>query len=133
MCVVYEILFFIVSGCLKLECGEKEIKQVVALSPKNYSILLNDNGEIKKQKGIPKNCVKNMLSHGHYYNSVVNNRGGVAHFKKIVSKNHVVHTAELRKVMLTSMDLKRHFLENPRQPSMAFGHYSLVESEELAA
>ena len=113
--------------------SEKEIKQVVALSPKNYSVLLNDNGEIKKQKGIPKNCVKNMLSHGHYYNSVVNNRGGVAHFKKIVSKNHVVHTAELRKVMLTSMDLKRHLLDNSHQPSMAFGHYSLVESEELAA
>ena len=62
-----------IPGLMKDEMNGKIIKEFIGLRSKMYSIkLFEDETEIKKAKGIPKNVVKNEIKHESYFNSLMN-------------------------------------------------------------
>ena len=58
---------------MKDELGEKIMVEFAGLRAKTYSCLMNEDREIKKNKGTKKCIVKGKLRHQYYKNCVLNN------------------------------------------------------------
>ena len=96
-----------VIGLMKDELGGKIMTEFVALRPKPYSYLMDDDSEAKKAKGTKKCVIKRMLKSLHYKDCLMNNKVVLKSQQRFKSERHNVYTEEVNKIELSSNDDKR--------------------------
>ena len=96
-----------VIGLMKDELGGKIVTEFVALRPKNYSYLMDDDSEAKKAKGTKKCVIKRMLRFLDYKGCLLNNEIILKSQKRFKCERHNVYTEEFNKIALSSNDDKR--------------------------
>ena len=79
----------------------------VALTPKAYSYLTDDNNAYKKDKGIQKCVIKRILKFNSYKDCLFNNKPILKSRQTLTSEAHKVYTKETNKIALRSNDDKR--------------------------
>ena len=70
-----------IPGLFKDELGEKIIIEVVAIRPKTYAYLIDDDIEHKKAKGTKKYTIKQDIMFGNYTDCLLNNKIFIDHNK----------------------------------------------------
>ena len=113
-------------GVFKDETNGRPAVEYVALKPKMYSLLLNENEDTSKctAKGIKKSFVRKNLRHKSYVNCLKSEETTYASFYTIKSRNHQVRTKKTTKRCLCSFDDKR-YIEKDNHKTLAFGHYKI--------
>ena len=96
-----------VIGLMKDELGGKIITEFVALRPKTYSYLTDDDKNVKKAKGTKKCVIKRILKFNDYKNCLFKNEIILKSQQRFKSEAHCVYTEEIDKVALSSNDDKR--------------------------
>ena len=96
-----------VIGLMKDELGGKIMTEFVALRPKTYSYLMDDDSEAKKAKGTKKCVIKRMLRFLDYKGCLLNNEIILKSQKRFKCERHNVYTEEFNKIALSSNDDKR--------------------------
>ena len=112
-----------VLGKMKDECIGQRPTEFVGLKPKMYSLLVG-NKEKRVGKGIPKFVLQNTITHNDYLIALYNNVRNIEESVRISSKNHKLHTENIRKVTLNAFDVKRHILDDG-VATLAYGHYQI--------
>ena len=77
---------------------------------KMYCLQSVADSQIVKAKGVPF-CLRRSLGPQTYHEAIFNNSITQGTYNKIVSYNHVLHTAVNRKRLLTLLDFKRYWLK----------------------
>ena len=96
-----------IPGLFKDELGEKIIIEVVAIRPKTYAYLIDDDIEHKKAKGTKKYIIKQDIMFGNYTDCLLNNKNIYRSQQIFKSYNHDVYTEDANKTALNSNDDKR--------------------------
>ena len=96
-----------VIGLIKYELGGKIMTEFVALIPKTYSYLMDDNSEGKKPKGTKKCVIKTMLQFLDYKDCLMNNKVTLKSQQRFKSERINVYTEEVNKIASSSNDDKR--------------------------
>ena len=96
-----------IPGLFKDELGEKIIIEVVAIRPKTYAYLIDDDIEHKKAKGTKKYIIKQDIMFGNYTDCLLNNKNIYRSQQIFKSYNHDVYREEVDKIALSSNDDKR--------------------------
>ena len=96
-----------VIGLMKDEFGGKIKIKFVALRPKTYFYLMDDNSEAKKAKGTKKCLIKRTLKFPDYKDCLLNNEIMLKSQQRFKSERHIVYTEEINKIALSSNDDKR--------------------------
>ena len=114
-----------VIGMWKYETGGIPITDFISLRPKMYSYKINDGTCVKKIKGIPKSCVRDILF-DDYYNILFNNHSTshITSFNTIRSFRHELYTYNVTKICLSNNDDKRVILDD-KIHTLPYGHYRL--------
>ena len=81
--------------------------EFVALRPKAYAYLMEDNSEHKKAKGTKKCVIKRELMFENYKDSLFNDEIILKSQQRFKSDHHKVYTEEVNKIALSSNDDKR--------------------------
>ena len=81
--------------------------EFVALRPKKYSYLMDDESETKKAKGTNKFVMKRRLKVNNYKYCLLNNEIVLKSQQRFKSERHDVYTEEINKIALSSSDQKR--------------------------
>ena len=95
-----------VIGLMKDQIGGKIMTKFIALRPKTYSYLRNDDREVKKDKGTKKYVIR-ILKYPDYENCLSNNKVILKSQQRFKSEAHNVCTEEVNKIALGSNDDKR--------------------------
>ena len=77
---------------------------LIALRPKTYSYLMDDDSEVKKAKGTKKCVIKKALKLNIYKNCLLNNKVIQESQQRFKSKLHDVYSEEVNKIALSSND-----------------------------
>ena len=96
-----------VIGLMKDELGGKIMIELVALRPKTYSYLVDDDSEAKKTKGTQKYVIKRMLKFPDYKDCLLNNEFILKSPQRFKSERHHAYTEEINKIVSSSNDDKR--------------------------
>ena len=96
-----------VIGLMKDELGGKIMTKFVALPPKTYSYLIDDDSEAKKAKGTKKCVIKKVLKFNDYKDCLLKNEIVLKSQQRFKSERHNVYTEEINKIALSSNDDKR--------------------------
>ena len=91
----------------KDELGGKIITEVIAIRPKTYAHLTDDDIEHKKAKGTKKCVIKREIMFKNYTDFLLNNKNVYRSQQRFKSYNHDVYTEEVNKIALSSNDDKR--------------------------
>lgn len=113
---------------MKDELGGRRMVEWIALAPKMYSFLTEDDINCKKAKGIPGDHVKNRLKHQDYKDilfGLEKDHSVTACY--IQSKNQKLYTIEQTKIGLTNHDSKRVMIDDGTYQCLSYGHYRLNE------
>ena len=83
--------------------------EFVALRPKTYSYLMDDDSEAKKAKGTKKYAIKKILKFkfNDYKDCLLKNEIVLKSQQRFKSETHNVYTEEINKIALSSNDDKR--------------------------
>ena len=93
---------------MKEELGGKIITEFVALRPKTYSYLTDDDKNVTRAKGTKKKCViKRILKFNDYKNCLFKNKIILKLQQRFKSEVHFAFTEEINKISLSSNDDKR--------------------------
>ena len=103
---------------MKDETGGVAINKFVALKPKKYSFLVNNN-EYEKAKDVNKNVVAT-ISHNEYKDVLLNKKCVRYSVNRTQSKNDGIETYEINKISLSCFDDKG-YIENKRYGGLALG------------
>ena len=106
-------------GKFKDESGGVRYMDWVFLRPKLYSLLTVDQKECNKAKGIIMSQAK--LTHTRYLDVLHDAQPQYVKQRRIGSTNHQLFTYEGSKLALSSLDDKRHWLDD--NTSVAYGHH----------
>ena len=85
--------------------------EFIRLEPKMYSVLVDDNSEHKKAKGVNKNAVAT-ISYNEYKNILSNNKCIRHSMIRIQSKDNRIGTYEINKISLSRFDDKIYIQNN---------------------
>ena len=96
-----------VPGLFKDKLGGKIIIEVVAIRPKTYAILTDDDNKHKKAKGTRKCVIKREITFKNYTDCLYNNKNVYRSQHRFKSYNHDVYTEEGNKMALSANDDKR--------------------------
>ena len=96
-----------VIGLFKDELGGRIMKEFCALRAKTYSYLMDDNSEVKKDKGTKKCIIKWELMFENYKSCLFNGEVILKSQQRFKSDHHEVYTEEVNKIALNSNDDKR--------------------------
>ena len=96
-----------VIGLMKNELGGKIMVEFVALRPKTYSYLMDDDSESKKTKGTKKCVRKKVLKLNDYIDCLLNKEIILKSQQRFKSESHNVYTQEVNKIALSSYDDKK--------------------------
>ena len=91
----------------KDKLGGKIMKEFCALRAKTYTYLMEDDSEMKKDKGVIRCIVKRRLMFENYKDSFFNNKTIMRLQLRFKSNHHNVYTEEVNKIALNSGDNKR--------------------------
>ena len=92
---------------MKDELGGEIITEFIALRPKTYSYL-TDNDEIdKKAKGTKKCIIKKMIKFDDYKKCLLNDKVILKSQQRFISNKHNVYTENVNKIVLSNNDDKR--------------------------
>ena len=83
------------------------MKEFVALRPKTYYYLMDDDSEYKKAKGRKKCVIKRILKFNDYKDCLLNNKTILISQQRCKSETHCVYTKEINEIALSSNDDKR--------------------------
>ena len=111
----------LVIGKMKDETAGVAIGEFVALKPKMYLFLV-DNNEHKEAKGVNKNVIAT-ISHNEYKDVLLNNRCTRHSVNRIQSKDHRIGTCKFNKISLSCFDDKI-YIQNNRYDGLALGYQS---------
>ena len=89
------------------ELGEKILIKFVALRPKTYSYLTDDNNNVKKAKGTKKCVMKRILKFNDYNDCLCNNEITLKPQERFKSEAYCVCTEETNKIARSSNDHRR--------------------------
>ena len=117
---IFDLVNKTVIGKMKDEVKRKIISEFVGLKSKMYSVVIVNNEEIKKAKGVKNNVVKN-IRHKEYLD-VLFNKYFVRHkMKSIQSKLHRIGTSDVFKISFSCFDDKKYILDD-NVNSLAYYH-----------
>ena len=91
---------------MKDELGGKIMAEFVALRPKTYFYLMDDDSEAKKAKGTTKCAIKKVRKFNDYKDCLLNNEIILKSQQRFKSERHNVYTEEINKIALSSNDFK---------------------------
>ena len=113
-----------VAGLMKDECGGKIIKEFIGLRSKMYAIQREDDGVIKKAKGVKTNVIKNEITINDYRLCLKESKLLYKEQCRIGSKYHKLYTIKCNKLALSCEDDKRCIFEN-QTDTLPWGHKDL--------
>ena len=96
-----------VIGLMKDELGGEIITEFIALRPKTYSYLTDNNKKDKKAKGTKKCVIKKMIKFDDYKKCLLNDKGILKSQQRFISNKHDVYTEDVNKIALSNDDDKR--------------------------
>ena len=83
------------------------MKEFVALRPKSYYYLMDDDSKYKKTKGREKCVIKRILKFNDYKDCLLNNKTILISQQRCKSETYCVYTKEINEIALSSNDDKR--------------------------
>ena len=96
-----------VIGLMKDELGGETITEFIALRPKTYSYLTDNDKIDKKAKGTKKCVIKKMIKFDDYKKCLLNDKVILKSQQRFISKKHDVYTEDVNKIALSNDDDKR--------------------------
>ena len=93
-----------VIGLIKHELGGEIITKFIALRPKTYSYLMDND---KKAKGTKKCRVNKLIKFDDYKNCLLNDKISLKSQQRFISNKHDVYTEDVNKITLSNDDDKR--------------------------
>ena len=93
-----------VIGRMKDELGRNIKTEFIALRPKTYSYLMDDDSEVKKAKGTKKCVIKLMFKFLDNKDYLMNNKVILISQLRFKSERHNVYTEEVNKIELSNND-----------------------------
>ena len=101
-----------VIGKFKDEVGGKQITHFIGLRAKLYTFKVEEEGEVRKAKGLKKNVIKKSLSFEDYKKCLFSEEKIMREMNIIRSENHDIYSMTVNKVALSANDDKRLICEN---------------------
>ena len=95
-----------VIGLFNDELGGKIKMEFVALRPKTYSYLMDDDTSKKKSKGTKKLVTKRILKYNDYEDCLFKNKIILKSQQRFKGEAHTLYTEEINKIPLSSNDDK---------------------------
>ena len=114
-----------VLGKFKIEYGEKKIIEFIALRSKMYSVLFNDQSNVKHIKGIKK-YTTNPITHENFREALLDSKYLDTSFYTIRSFKQKVYTCKIDKHAICPFDDKRWILADGIN-SLAYGHKKIKD------
>ena len=114
-------------GLMKDDCGGRIMTEFVALRPKLYSFLIEDNEKVRekqKAKGVKKCMIKKSLRHENFLKCLKTGESQVRKQSLFRSRDHHIFTENMLKVALSANDDKRIVLKNGID-TLSLGHWRL--------
>ena len=96
-----------VIGLMKDELGGEIITEFIALRPKTYSYLTDNDKIDKKAKGTKKCVIKKMIKFDDYKICLLNDKVILKSQQRFISNKHDVYTEDVNKIALSNDDDKR--------------------------
>ena len=96
-----------VKGLVKDELGGEIITELIALRPKTYSYLTDNDKIDKKAKGTKKCVIKKMIKFDDYKKCLFNDKVILKSQQRFISNKHDVYTEDVNKIALSNDDDKR--------------------------
>ena len=96
-----------VIGLMKDELGGVIITEFIALRPKTYSYLTDNDKIDKKAKGTKKCVIKKMIKFDYYKKCLLNDQVILKSQQRFISNKHDVYTKDVNKIALSNDDDKR--------------------------
>ena len=96
-----------VIGLTEDELGGNIMTEFIALRPRNYAYLMDDDSEVKKAKGTKKCVIKRVLKFNDYKDCLLNNEISLKLQQRFKRERHNVYTEEINKTALSSNDDER--------------------------
>ena len=96
-----------VIGLMKDELGGEIITEFIALRPKTYPYLTDNNKIDKKAKGTKKCIIEKMIKFDDYKNCLLNDKVILKSQQRFISSKHDVYTKNVNKIALSNDDDKR--------------------------
>ena len=112
-------------GLMKDECGGAILKEFIALKPKLYSFLIEENAETtekQKAKGVKKCMIKKSLRHENFVKCLWTKQTQIRKQSIFRSRDHHLFTENMTKIALSANDDKRVIQENGID-TLALGHW----------
>ena len=112
-------------GLMKDECGGAVMTEFVALKPKLYSFLTEEDEKIRekqKAKGVKKCIIRKSLRHENFKKCLMSGQSQMRKQSFFRSREHHLFTENMTKITLNPMDDKRIVLENGID-TLALGHW----------
>ena len=96
-----------VIGLVKDELGGEIITEFIALRPKKYSYLTDNDKIDKKAEGTKKCVIKKMIKFDDYKKYLLNDKVILKSQQRFISNKHDVYTEDVNKIALSNDDDKR--------------------------
>ena len=96
-----------VIGLMKDELGREIIMEFIALRPKTYSYLTDNDKIDKKAKGTKKCIIKKMIKFDDYKKCLLNDKVILKSQQRFISNKHDVYTENINKLALSNNEDKR--------------------------
>ena len=96
-----------VIGLMKDELGGEIITEFIALRPKTYSYLTDNDKIDKKAKGTKKCVIKKMIKFDDYKKCLLNDKVILKSQQRFISNKHDVYTEDVNKIALSNDNDKR--------------------------
>ena len=111
---------------MKGECQGRTITEAIAIRPKMYSVLEENQTNIRKAKGVKKNMVEKKVRR-EYYKELIFARNQFWREMNIpCSEGHEIYGMHVNKVSLSPFDTKR-WIEDDGVHTLAYGHKDIKE------
>ena len=110
---------------MKDECGGAILKEFIALKPKLYSFLIEENAETtgkQKAKGVKKCMIKKSLRHANFMKCLRTKQTQIRKQNIFRSRDHHLFTENMTKIALSADDDKRVIQKNGID-TLALGHW----------
>ena len=106
---------------MKDELGGEIITEFIALRPKTYSYLTDNDKIDKKAKGTKKCIINKMIKFNDYKKCLLNNEVILKSQQRFISKKHDVYTENVNEIALSNDDDKR-VLSNDKITTYPYGY-----------
>jgi len=101
-----------VLGKMKDECEGRLIKEAIAMRPKMYSVLEENQKNIRKANGVKKDVVEREVRHEHYKEALFEKKQFWLGINLLRSEGHETYSMRVNKVSLSPFDTKRWISDN---------------------